>query len=64
MVRSSTNLAAGGVLVGQLDADPVEAAHYRRYQYYTRSIINHFFPRGELCDKDKHEFKLKENIYI
>jgi len=34
--RSSTTVNTGGVLVGQLDADPVEAAHYRRYQYYTR----------------------------
>jgi hypothetical protein len=25
-------------LVGQIEAYPVEAAHYRRYQYYTRHI--------------------------
>jgi len=35
--RSQTHLQGGQASrVGQLDADPVEAAHYRRYQYYTR----------------------------
>ena len=26
-------------LVGPIDADPVEAANFRRYQYYTRYAI-------------------------
>ena len=37
--RSQTNLAGMSEttpLVGQIEADPVEAAQYRRYQYYTR----------------------------
>ncbi|XP_023336957.1 sodium-coupled neutral amino acid transporter 9 [Eurytemora carolleeae] len=34
--RSQTNVTEGTPLVGQIDADPVELAHYRRYQYYTR----------------------------
>jgi hypothetical protein len=39
--RSQSNLANMSEttpLVGQIEADPVEAAHYRRYQYYTRYI--------------------------
>ena len=37
--RSQTNLSGMSEttpLVGQIEADPVEAAQYRRYQYYTR----------------------------
>ena len=34
--RSQANLSESTPLVGQIEADPVEAAHYRRYQYYTR----------------------------
>lgn len=32
----SSQVSLTGILVGQVTADPVQEAHYRRYQYYTR----------------------------